>query len=190
MIEAADFLLDTVFGLFTIATLLRFYLQLTRAPFHNPVSQTVVAVTDFAVRPLRRVIPSWSGLDLSTLVLAFFAQLILQIATLSLHGYPILVATTLAYLAILGLVFVALLRLSVYIFMYAVVIQAVLSWVNPYSPVAPVLECLTRPLLNPLRRRISSASGIDFTPLIVLIGAQLLLMLIVLPMTRYLSLVL
>ncbi|MFM9912219.1 MAG: YggT family protein [Methylophilaceae bacterium] len=190
MIEAADFLLDTVLGLFTLAALLRFYLQWTRAPYQNPVSQTVVAVTDFAVKPLRRVVPSWSGLDLSTLVLAFFAQLLLQIATLFLRGYPILVATAPAYLAIVGLTIVALLRLSVYIFMYAVVIQALISWVNPYTPLAPVLDSLTRPLLNPLRRRISSASGIDFTPLIVLIGAQLLLMLIVLPVTRYLSLML
>jgi YggT family protein len=190
MIEATNFLLDTVFGLFTLAALLRFFLQWTRAPFHNPVSQVVVTVTDFAVRPLRRVIPSWSGLDISTLVLAFFAQALLQLATLMINGYPILVAAAPAYLAIAGLAIVGLLRLSVYIFMYAVVIQAIMSWINPYTPLAPALECLTRPLLNPLRRRISSASGIDFTPLIVLIAAQLLLMLVVLPITRYLSLML
>lgn len=190
MIDAANFLLETLFGLFTLAALLRFFLQLTRAPFHNPVSQTVVAVTDFAVRLLRRIIPSWGGLDLSTLVLAFLAQLLLKIATLSLGGYPILVATAQVYVAIVGLDIVALLRLSIYIFMYAVVIQALMSWINPYSPLAPVLECLTRPLLAPLRRRISSASGIDFTPLIALIAAQLLLMLLVLPVERYLGLML
>jgi YggT family protein len=65
-----------------------------------------------------------------------------------------------------------------------------MSWVNPYTPLAPVLDSLTRPLLNPLRRSFSSASGIDFTPLFVLIGAQLLLMLLIFPVEHYLGLIL
>ena len=190
MIQAATFLLNTLLGLFTLASLLRFFLQLTRAPYHNPVSQTVIAVTDFAIRPLRRIVPSWAGLDLSTLVLAFIAQLLLQIAVLLLSSYPLLVATAQVYAAIAALAMVVLLRLSIYIFMYAVVIQALMSWVNPFTPLAPVLDSLTRPLLNPLRNKFSSSSGIDFTPLIVIIGAQLLLMLLVFPVERFLELML
>lgn len=179
--QAAIFLLDTLLGLFTLGVLLRFYLQLVAAPFHNPISQAVVALTNFAVRPARRFIPSLGGLDMSTLVLAFVAQLILQWATLWLKDYPVLVAGAAVYGAVAGLALLALVRLSVYIVLYAVLIQAVLSWVNPHTPAAPVLDSLTSPLLKPLRQRFSPASGFDFTPMIIFIAAQLLLMLVVSP---------
>lgn len=178
--DAAVFLLDTLFGLFTLSVLLRFYLQLVGAPFHNPVSQAIITFTNFLVRPTRRVIPSLGGLDMSTLLLAFVAQLLLQLVTLWLQGYPIGLASGTAYVAIVGLVLMSLVRLSIYIFLYAVIIQAILSWVNPYTPLAPVLESLTRPLLGPLRKRFFSG-GIDFTPLIVFLVAQLILMLVVAP---------
>jgi len=179
--EAAIFLLDTLFGLFTLSVLLRFYLQVVGAPFHNPVSQAIVAFTNFLVRPTRRVIPSLGRMDVSTLLLAFVTQLLLQLATLWLQGYPIVLASGTAYSAIVGLALLALVRLSIYIFLYAVIIQAILSWVNPYTPLAPVLESLTRPLLGPLRRRFSTGAGIDLTPLIVFLVAQLILMLVLAP---------
>ena len=184
MANALEFLLHTVLGLFTLAVLLRFYLQLTNAPFHNQFSQAVVTLTNFAVRPLRRIIPSWSGLDLSTLVLAFVAQLLLQLATLWLRDFPLLVAGHLIVSALLGLAFVGLLKFSITIFLYAVLLQAILSWVNPYTPLAPVLDALTAPLLNPLRKRIPMAGGIDFSPLIIFIAAELLLILLVAPLEQ------
>lgn len=179
--QAAIFLLETLLGLFTLGVLLRFYLQLVAAPFHNPISQAVVALTNFAVRPVRRFIPSWGGLDMSTLVLAFVAQLLLQIATLWLKDYPILVVTASVYAAVSGLALLGLVRLSVYIVLYAVLIQAILSWVNPHTPAAPVLNSLTRPFLKPLRQYFAPAGGFDFTPLIIFIVTQLLLMLVVNP---------
>jgi YggT family protein len=184
MANALEFLLHTVLGLFTLAVLLRFYLQLTNAPFRNPFSQAVVTLTNFAVRPLRRIIPSWSGLDLSTLFLAFVAQLLLQLVTLWLRDFPLLVAGHLIVSALVGLAFVGLLKLSITIFLYAVLLQAVLSWVNPYTPLAPVLDALTAPLLNPLRKRIPMAGGIDFSPLIIFIAAELLLILLVAPLEQ------
>lgn len=184
MANALEFLLHTVLGLFTLAVLLRFYLQLTNAPFHNQFSQAVVTLTNFAVRPLRRIIPSWSGLDLSTLVLAFVAQLLLQLATLWLRDFPLLVAGHLIVSALLGLAFVGLLKFSITIFLYAVLLQAILSWVNPYTPLAPVLDALTAPLLNPLRKRIPMAGGIDFSPLIIFIAAELLLILLLTPLEQ------
>ena len=184
MANALEFLLHTVLGLFTLAVLLRFYLQLTNAPFHNQFSQAVVTLTNFAVRPLRRIIPSWSGLDLSTLVLAFLAQLLLQLATLWLRDFPLLVAGHLIVSALLGLAFVGLLKFSITIFLYAVLLQAILSWVNPYTPLAPVLDALTAPLLNPLRKRIPMAGGIDFSPLIIFIAAELLLILLLTPLEQ------
>lgn len=181
LVQAVIFMLDTLLGLFTLSLLLRFYLQLTGAPFYNPISQAIVAFTNFIVRPTRRIVPALAGLDTSTLLLALVTQLLLQIATLWLHEYPILLASGTAYAAMIGLVLMALARLSVYIFLYAVLIQAILSWINPHTMAAPVLDSLTRPLLKPLRRRFGGGSGLDLSPLVVFLVAQLMLMLIITP---------
>lgn len=180
LVQAVIFMLDTLLGLFTLCVLLRFYLQLVGAPFYNPISQAIITFTNFIVRPTRRIVPALAGLDMSTLLLAFIAQLLLQIATLWLHEYPILLASGTAYAAMIGLVLMSLVRLSIYIFLYAVLIQAILSWVNPHTMLEPVLDSLTRPLLKPLRRRFGSG-GIDLSPLVVFLVAQLVLMLIVTP---------
>jgi YggT family protein len=182
--NALQFLLHTILGLFTLAVLLRFYLQLTGAPFKNPASQAVVALTNFVVIPLRRLIPGWGGLDFATLILAFVAQLLLQLGTLWLSDFPLFVAGNLVWVALLGLAMIGLLKLSIYIFLYAVLLQAILSWVSPYTLITPVLDALTRPLLKPLRNRIPTAGGLDLSPLVVFIGAELLLILIVAPLEQ------
>lgn len=180
--QAAEFLLDTLLSLLTIAFLLRCYLQLTAAPFHNPLSQAVVALTNFAVRPLRRIVPAWGWLDTASLLLAFGTQLLLQLAVLWLRDFPLLVAEPQVFLALLGLAALGLVKLSLYIFMYAVILEAIMSWINPHTPLAPVLESLTRPLLSPLRRRMPYTGGIDLSPLVVFVAVQLLLMLLVAPL--------
>lgn len=190
MLQALYFVVETVLGLLSLMLLLRFYLQLTNAPFHNPISQTVIAVTNFVVRPARRVIPSLAGLDVSTLLLAYLAQLLLRWAGLLLDGYPIAVAGGPVYLALLGLAAVAILKMSVHIFLYAVIIRAILSWVNPHNPATPVLDSLTQPVLNPVRKVIRISGGVDLSPLVVFIVAQLVLMLLVAPIERQLSVLL
>ena len=55
--------------------------------------------------------------------------------------------------------FVKLIRLSIYVFMGAIIIQAVLSWVNPHHPVAPFFQALTRPFLRPFQRAVPSVPG-------------------------------
>jgi len=179
---ALAFILQTLLGLFTLMVLLRFYLQLTGAPFKNPVSQAVITVTNFAIKPLRRVIPGWGGLDLSSLVLAYFTQFILLVAIRWLSDFPFMVAGSSVWLALLGLAMAEILKLSIYIFLYAVIAQAILSWLNPHNPLGPVLDALTRPILSPIQRLIPSAGGFDFSPIIVFIIAQLLLMLFIAPL--------
>lgn len=182
--NALQFLLHTILGLFTLAVLLRFYLQLTGAPFKNPASQAIVSLTNFVVIPLRRLIPGWGGLDFATLILAFVAQLLLQLATLWLSDFPLFVAGNQVWLALLGLALIGLLKLSIYIFLYAVFLQAILSWVNPYTVITPVLDALTRPLLKPVRNLIPTAGGLDLSPLVIFIGAELLLILVVAPLEQ------
>jgi YggT family protein len=182
--DALEFLLYTLLGLFTLAVLLRFYLQLTGAPFKNPLSQAIVTLTNFAVRPLRRIIPSWGALDLSTLFLAFLSQWLLQLGMLWLRDFPLLVAGTSIWVALFGLALVGLLKLSIYIFLYAVLLQAILSWVSTYTPITGVLDALTSPVLKPIRKRMPTSSGIDLSPLVVFIIAELLLILVVTPLEQ------
>lgn len=179
--HAMEFILSTILGLLTIVFLLRCYLQLAGAPFHNPLSQMVVALTNFAVRPVRRIVPSIGWLDTASLLLALLTQLLLQLATLWLRDFPLLVADTQVYLALLGLALVGIIKFTLYILLYAVILQAVLSWLNPHTPVAPVLDSLTRPLLRPLRGFIPTPGGVDLTPLVVFILIELMLMLAVAP---------
>src|SRR5690606_13841518 len=176
---ALQFLLHTLLGLFTIVVLLRFYLQLTNAPFHNPVSQTIVALTNFAVRPLRRFIPSWGGLDLSTLLLAYLAQLLLHLGLLFTRDFPLLVAGQPVWLALLGLALVGIIKFSIYIFLYAVILQAILSWFHQQTLISPALHALTRPVMRPIQSLIPRLNGIDLSPLVIFILAELILILFV-----------
>ena len=180
--SALAFILQTIFGLFTLVLLLRFYLQLTRAPFQNPVSQAVVAVSNFIVKPVRRIIPGYRGVDLTTLLLAYLTQFILLLLLRWLGDFPFLVAGSGIWISLFGLALVEILKLSIYIFLYAVIAQAILSWINPYNQLTPLLDALTRPILNPLRRLIPTAGGFDFSPIIVFIVAQLLIMLVITPL--------
>ncbi len=180
--NALQFLLHTVLGLFTIALLLRFYLQATNAPFHNPVSQAVIAITAFAVKPLRRIVPSWGKLDLSTLVLAWFSQFLLYLGLLLTQDFPLLVAGYMVWIALAGLALVGILKFSIYIFLYAVILHAILSWLNPHTVITPALNALTRPVMLPVQRHVPRLGGIDLSPLVIFILAQLLLILIVTPL--------
>lgn len=176
------FLLEAILGLLSIAFLLRFYFQLTRASFNHPFAQLIVTVTNFAVKPLRRMIPSLGKIDVSTVLLAYLTQWFLNLATLLLQGFPVFVAGNAVWLVTLGLALLAVIEISISIFMYAVLIQAVLSWVSPHTPVAPFLNSLTYPVLIPFRRYVPPAGNFDLSPLVFIILAQLLLTTILIPL--------
>jgi len=174
--NAIAFVVDTIFHLFILAVLVRFWMQALRAPARNPIAQFTMALTDWAVKPLRRVIPGLWGLDLASLAVAWAAEFLLQVVLLLLLDAPLGgnpgVLTAVLYLALVKLV-----RLSVYIVMGAVFIQALLSWVNPYHPVAPFFDALTRPFLKPFQKAVPTIGGVDITPVLVLIACQLIIML-------------
>ncbi len=176
MQQALKFLLDTGFGLLTCAFLLRFVMQWLRAPFRNPIGQAVTAVTDWAVRPLRRVLPGYKGLDASTLACAWIAQFAWLLALSALMGPAALNGTSALTLALLAMV--ELVKVAVWIVIIAVIVQAVLSWVAPDGPLSGLLNALTFRFLTPIRRAVPPLAGtLDLSPLIVIVLAQLLLML-------------
>jgi YggT family protein len=173
--QAAVFLITTVGDLFAGALLLRFVLQWLRVPTRNPLSPLLAAVTDFAVRPARRVIPGLWGLDLATLLLAWLSEMLQLWLLLKLGQHGFGPELGLALLGLAGLAGVRLLQLAITLAILALIAQALLSWVNPQSPLAPLLDTLTLPILRPLRRKIPLVGNIDLTPLIAVIVCQLLL---------------
>ena len=176
--EALQFLLRILLGLVASAFWLRFYMQWARVPFHNPFAQFIVRVTDFAVRPMRRVVPGLFGLDLSSLLLCYLTELLLSFGLHWLDSYPFAAA---GWQVLPGFLLHALamtLSLTLYILLGLVFIQVILSWVNPYSPIAPVFYALARPILTPLQRVIPTIAGIDLSPVGAFIIIQLLLILV------------
>lgn len=184
-IDAAQFLLRTLFDLAACAFFLRFWMQWTRVPFHNPFAQFVVRVTNFAVKPLRRVLPGWFGLDWSSLVPFFLAELLMILAVHWVMGYPFAVAESAVIPGFLLLTLASALRLVLYLLIGFVILQAILSWVNPFSPLAPLFYSLSRPILAPFQKIVPPVGGIDLSPLAALIVVQLLLIAPVAGLERY-----
>lgn len=174
LVKILLFVLDTVCGFLTLSLLVRFALQWARAPFRNPLGQFVVAVTDWMVRPVRRFVPGLFGLDMASLLLAWFWQLVFEGVALGFSGVlfavspaPTLVVALLALLEVI--------KIGLYLVMGAVLISAVFSWVSPYAPLADVFNTLTRPLLRPFRRIIPAVGGVDLSPLALLLVLQIAL---------------
>jgi YggT family protein len=151
--------------------LARFILQWARVSFRNPVGQFVIAVTDWAVVPARKLVPGLFGLDMASLLLAWLTQLGFLALAYSLSP---LGGGSVVLLMAGALVEVA--RLAIHLAMLVVLVSALLSWINPYAPLAPFFDRLARPLLAPFRRVIPPLGGIDLSPLVLLLALQVLLM--------------
>lgn len=175
--NALIFLVETAAGIFTVALLLRFLLQWARAASRNPISEFLNAITNFAVLRARRFIPGLWGLDLATLVLAWLVQFVEIFLVMQIRGYELGPAAGQVLLAMALLAAVLVVRLVLYIVIVVVIVQAVLSWVNPYSPIAPLVNALARPFVRPFQRLIPPVANVDLSPLFVIIACQLLLML-------------
>jgi YggT family protein len=181
---ALKFLVQTLGNLFAIAVLLRFMMQLFRVPFRNPFAQFIVVLTDFAVKPLRRVVPGLFGLDWSCLVLALLVEFAVVIVVYWLGDFPFALAGAGVWPVMLGLAVVRLTSLAIYMIIGITLVRAVLSWVNSNSPLMPVVYELSEPFLRPLRRVVPMVANVDLTPLVLFILCQLVLMVPVLAIER------
>ena len=168
--QIGTLLVETIIGLIVYLALIRFYMQAFRAPFRNPVGQFVVAFTDWGVQPLRKVLPGWRGLDLASLVFAIVLQLIMVALTRAFIPGRSLGMGDWLLISMLGLI-----GSSIHLIILVVLIDFVLSWVNPYTPIAPVLAALTRPFYGFFRRFIPPIGGFDLSPLLVILACQVAL---------------
>nr|VFK41216.1 MAG: YggT family protein [Candidatus Kentron sp. SD]VFK46949.1 MAG: YggT family protein [Candidatus Kentron sp. SD]VFK78203.1 MAG: YggT family protein [Candidatus Kentron sp. SD] len=176
--NAGAFLIETLFGLYIMAVMLRFILQVVRADFYNPVSQFLIRITDPPLQHLRRVIPGLWGVDLALVVLLLALQSVEIWLVFGLFGEGT------NFFGILILSAARLLGLAIHVFMFSIIIHVAMSWINPhvYNPMVGLLYSLTEPLLGPARRFVPPVSGLDLSPIMVIVGLQLLSMLFIAPL--------
>lgn len=168
--ELAVLLLDAFVQGFAGLLFFRFLLQWLRAPMRNPAGEFIMALSDWIVLPTRRHIPAWRGLDSASLILAYAVEILYLGLLLTVEGMSF---------AILGLLIWAIVKLlvmAVYLLIIALLVQAVLSWTNPHTPLAPLLNAITQRFLDPIRRVIPLVGSIDLSPLILLLICQITLM--------------
>ena len=173
---AAVYVLQTLGSLYLLIVLLRFVLQLVRANFYNPLCQFIVKATQPLLKPLRRIIPSLFGLDMSSLVLAILVQLALMALTLLLtYG------TTGNFVQLLVWSIIGVTALFLKIFFFALIISVILSWVAPgsHNPGAELVNQICEPALAPFRRLLPNLGGLDISPILAFMVLKLLDMLVI-----------
>jgi len=179
--NSAAFVIQTLFSLYILAVMLRFLFQLLRAPFHNPISQFIVTVTNPLLKPLRRVIPGFMGIDMAAVLLMMGLQLIEILLISLLYG---------AVPGLLGLLLISigkLLEMAVYIFMFALFARILLGWVNPhlYNDMTMLLASLTDFMMQPARRLIPPVGMLDLSPIVLFLLLGLILRLFVQPLLDF-----
>jgi len=170
------FLIQIIFGAYILIVMLRFLLQLVKADFYNPISQFIVKATSPVLIYLRRVVPGLGGIDLASVVLMWALKVIELALILALVGLPF------SYMVFAWAV-PALIKLAFDVFIFSILIQVILSWVNPgaYNPVGALISYLTEPIMGPVRKIIPPIGGLDLTPMAAMIGLYLMQMLLLPP---------
>jgi YggT family protein len=175
--EIALFLTGTIFSIYISLVMIRFLLAIIRADFYNPISQTIVRFTNPPLVLLRRIIPPVGRVDTSAIVLMLILQLLeLWLRTFIIgHAVPV---TALFVLAIFELI-----KLTIWIYIIALILQALLSWINPgmyqmQNPMVGILHQLTAPIMKPIRNIMPRMGMIDFSPMLAIIGLYVLLIIV------------
>jgi YggT family protein len=175
------FLLQSIFDLYIFILLLRIVLQWVNTDSHNPLFVLIAKLTNPPLRPICRVIPSLHGIDLAAILLLLGLEMIkiALLVWLQVNATPHLIG-----LVVLG--FAELLHQLINIFFYAIIALTILSWVSPlaHGPLIEILVRVSEPLIRPVRGILPSISGLDFSPLILIIGLKLLTILLVQPLTQ------
>lgn len=176
--NAGVFLIQTLFGFYILTVMLRFLLQWVRADFYNPLVQFLVKLTNPPLLPLRRVIPTLMGLDLAAIVLMLALQVVELLLIFGLLGAGFNGA------ALLVLAVTELLSLLINVYFWAILIRVILSWINPdpRHPALSLLRQLTEPVMAPAQRLLPPIAGLDLSPILVLVGLQLLNLLLIAPL--------
>jgi YggT family protein len=160
------FVVNALTSLYLLLLVLRFWLPWLRADFRNPLAQGILKLTSPLVIPIRRVVPSFGRLDTSTVLVAFAVQYLALLLILLIVG----ASASFSVVAISAVVKLVLLSLN--LFMFAIFVRIILSWVSPgqYNPATAIIATLTEPILRPFRRVIPSMGGFDISPVFAIIA--------------------
>ena len=173
--SSAAFIFNTLGGLYLLAILLRFLLQIAKADFYNPVSQAVIRVTDPAVKLFRNFIPGYRGIDFSCLILALVVEAAAIYVLILLYGGGIPGIRLVVTLAFFGIIY-----FIINIYYYAIIASIIMSFVMLFSgsvnphPVLRLIWQLTEPVMAPVRKVVPTMGGLDFSPILIFFIIQLI----------------
>jgi YggT family protein len=173
--NSAGLILNTLGGIFLLALLLRFLLQVAKADFYNPISQAVVKLTDPLVKVFRGFIPGYRGIDFSVLVLAILVEAV-AICSLNLIYYGQIPGIS----DIVTWAFIGVIYFIINIYYYAIIGSIIMSFVMMFSgstsphPILRLIWQLTEPVMGPIRKIVPPMGGLDFSPIFIFIGIQLI----------------
>lgn len=181
LINGSDFLINAIFGLFILFLLIRFWMHIFHMDFRNPIGNFLVQISNPLLLPFKQVISSNRGfavaiLSVSIITIAFKILLLLSIQS----HIP-------ALTGLIILVIAEFIKINIYIFIGAMIIRVVSSWIVPqggYNPILAIAHTLSNPLTIPARKIIPTISGIDLSPILILIVLQLGLIVIVNPLVN------
>ena len=177
--QAIIFLVKLFFDIYILTLILRYLLTIVRVDSLNPLSTLIMKVTNPLLKPLRRTIPGYFGIDWASIISLFLVQAIeiILVALIITGGIP-------AFSGLTMLTIAYLLRTILYIYLFIIIIQVIISWINPntYNPITTIMYQISEPILKPIRQFIPSSGGLDFSPLVALIIINLLMILIISPL--------
>ena len=178
--NATTFLVETLIGIYVLIVMLRLLLQWARADFYNPLSQFIVRATQPVLSPMHRALPAIGGVDLACVALLVCLQFAELWIITGLLGHRV------AAVALVVLSVAELVQLAIYVFLFSILIQVIMSWINPrsYNPLLGVLYSLNEPLLTPARRIVPPIGGLDLSPIVVMVALQLVAILLVGPLRQ------
>lgn len=171
----AIFLVDIIFQLFGIVLILRAWMFAIRLHPFNPYSQAILKASDWLIIPIRKIIPASGRFDWPSIIACWVTGMVYLFLSWFIAMAGMLPSASAFGPLLLAGLFIAL-KWVFNLIVWLTLIQAVLSWINPLSPIMPVLYTLTAPLLDPIRKIMPRTGGLDFSPLVLLIIAQIIMM--------------
>ncbi|QLI82223.1 YggT family protein [Chitinibacter fontanus] len=170
-----DFLIRNLLEFLILLLLARFYLQAAKVSFRHPLGQFVLALTNWLVLPVRKLIPPFKSYDSTSLLLAWITALGMHSLLLAITPWPFDFSSGASMVALALTATLELIKMSLYLLFAAVIGQAVMSWIAPYNPLMPTLTGLTAPFLRPIQKIIPPIGGVDISPLLLILLIQLIL---------------
>ena len=167
--NAGVFLIQTFFGIYFILVMVRFLMQASRVDYYNPICQGIIKITDPPIKPLKKAVPSFRGVDFATLLVAFIIQLIAVVLIMTLLGGLIFSPMYIAW------VLIGMVSIILDIYFFALLVMVIASWIAPYSnhPAMSLVYQLTEPLCAPARKLLPPMGGLDFSIILVFVCISL-----------------